>query len=142
MTRAAVSPDQANLFGDIPPLPDPGRPAAQAHRGAGDTETAAAAHAGPRAGTIRWLLMQRLTQCAFAGVTGSEAHRHIRTIHGRTKETSVRPRLSELVRDGWAEDSGLRRRADDTQPAEIVYVLTAEGRDTWRAMQAELSAVR
>jgi len=96
---------QATLFDH--PLPDPTRDIAGAlHRGAGDTERAAAELAAPRSGTWRWRVL-------LAVELGGLLY-------------TVAPRRHELARDGWIVDSGERRRTPSGTEA-VVWVLSEAG---------------
>jgi len=129
-TEAAAP--QATLFDH--PLPDPTRDIAGGlHRGAGDTERAAAELVAPRSGTWRWRVLLAVARAGASGRTDWELHTEL----GGLLYT-VAPRRHELARDGWIEDSGERRRTPSGTEA-VVWVMTgmgweALGRTRWRGV--------
>jgi hypothetical protein len=111
---------QATLFDR--PLPDPTRNIAGGlHRGAGDTERAAAELAAPRSGTWRWRVLLAVARAGASGRTDWELHGEL----GGLLYT-VAPRRHELARDGWIEDSGQRRRTPSGTEA-VVWRLSEAG---------------
>jgi len=108
------------------PLPDPARDMAGAlHRGAGDTERAAAELVAPRSGSWRWRVLLAVARSGASGLTDWELHSEL----GGLLYT-VAPRRHELARDGWIEDSGKRRRTPSGTEA-VVWVMTGMG---WEAL--------
>ena len=119
MTGATVP--QATLFDRL--LPDPTRNIPGAlHRGAGDTERAAAELVAPRSGTWRWRVLLAVARAGASGRTDWELHSEL----GGLLYT-VAPRRHELARDGWIVDSGERRRTPSGVDA-VVWVLSGVGR--------------
>jgi hypothetical protein len=95
--------------------PAPGK----AHRGAGDTERAAAEAIAPRTGTARWKVLVALSERPMCNEELADAT-------GLYLYTAA-PRCTELRDSGLIEDSGERRRTHSRQPS-IVWRITAEGR--------------
>jgi len=90
----------------------------QAHRDAGETETAARDRIAPKVGQLKARVLHALTEAGEQGLTATEATEAI----GYTLDRlySVAPRLPELVRGGYA---AVTARRGDRQ----VYVATAAG---------------
>lgn len=114
--RASLEP---TLLDELPPaLSDPEAPApGRLHRGAGETERAAALAAMPKTGTQRRRVLEAFV-FAPSGLTDHE-------LAGRTGLYlySAAPRRTELVHGGWLRDSGRRRPTPSGTPA-VVWVLT------------------
>lgn len=90
------------------------------HRASGPTETAAADVALPKAGTLRWKVIDALfvypnglTDQEIAEEAGAYLY-------------SIAPRRTELVRLGWVQDSG-KTRATDRGHEAVVWRLTDAG---------------
>ena len=108
-------------------LPDPARRAAAVHAGATGAEAQAAVLVAGRTGTPRRRLLERAVELGEQGLTSTEAHRWYEATHGRIDLYSLRPRLTELKRDGWLVDAGKVRHPRGA-PAEEVLVLSDRGR--------------
>jgi len=110
------------------PAASPARAEGQAHRRAGVAEKAARDRIAPQAGTIRGRLLVLLVDSGGLGLTAVEAVGAYKTAHGEERWLySIAPRLSELVRDGYAEMSGSRRRTTAESPSREVYTATEAG---------------
>lgn len=113
-------------------LPDPARAAAAVHADATGAEAQAAVLAMGRTGKPRRRLLEHLATLGAQGATSTEAWRWYCTTHGPIDLYTVRPRLTELKRDGWLIDSGRVRRprsdGSSDAPAEEVLVLSDRGR--------------
>lgn len=93
---------------------------APAHRRGTDTERDAAHLVTPRAGTLRARVIDQLRRGSFTAAelaTALDEYLY-----------SVAPRVTELQRGGWVEDSGERRDTVRARAA-IVWRLTAEAVD-------------
>lgn len=121
---AASGPDDAEL-------PDPGRAAAAVHAGARGAEAQAAVLVMGRTGTPRRRLLEHIAELGEQGCTSWEAWTWYQQTHGPIDLYSLRPRLSELKRDGWIRAAGRTRHprgnGDPAAPAEEVLVLTTRG---------------
>ena len=113
-------------------LPAPDRPGARVQAEPTDTAAQAAVLAWGRSGRPRRRLLERFIVVGEQGMTSWEAWTWYRATHGDIDLYSLRPRLTELKRDGWLADSGRRRHPRghgvDSAPAEEVLVLSARGR--------------
>lgn len=76
----------------------------------------------PRSGTQRRLILDAIAAAGERGLT----HDEIAAVPG-VADTAHRTRKTELVEDGWVEDSG-RTRPTVTGTDAIVWVLTEQGR--------------
>lgn len=113
-------------------LPDPARPGAQLQAEPTATAAQAAALAWGKSGKPRRRLLEQFIAVGAEGMTSWEAWSWYRATHGEIDLYSLRPRLTELKKDGWIRDSGRRRHprghGDAAAPAEEVLVLTERGR--------------
>lgn len=92
------------------------------HRFAGDTEIEAAEKIAPKVTGLRLKALSALADKGEAGATGE-------VITNILDEWiySVKPRITELVRYGFVEDSG-RREINSRKRREVVWVITDAGR--------------
>lgn len=112
-------------------LPDPSRAAASTHMGSAGSEAQAAELVMGRTGKPRRRLLERFIELGDQGMTSWEAWQWYQREHGRVDLYTLRPRLTELKKDGWLIDSGRRRHPrgqGDGVPAEEVLVLSPRGR--------------
>lgn len=116
----AVAPP-ASIRSAPEPLADPAREMpGRAHRGAGDTELAAALE--PKRGSQRFAVLEHLRDAGELGATDFELNNMLAP--GR-RSVSAGTRRAELIADGWPiVDSGERRATDTGAPA-IVWRLEA-----------------
>jgi hypothetical protein len=119
---------------DVPPpsrLPDPARPGAAVQLDQHGAAEQAAALVWGRTGKPRRRLLDRFIVVGDEGMTSWEAWTWYRGAHGPIDLYTLRPRLTELKKDGWIRDSGRRRHprghGDPAAPAEEVLVLTERG---------------
>lgn len=123
------------------PEVSPQRAEARAHRGAGRAEREARDRIAPQVGTIRGRVLRMLVAAGDVGLTATEARDLLEAEHGEDRDLySVAPRLSELVSDGYARQSGSYRRKKPSSPRREVYVATDAGR-AWARQHAGCSAL-
>jgi hypothetical protein len=106
----AGNPDQPGLFDES--RPDPDRPKTTTGRDHPATSTEAARRTLPRSGTQRRRVLDALREVHPRGLTDEDLQARL----GMAANTE-RPRRVELVRDGWAEDSGDRRDTAGGSPS-------------------------
>lgn len=89
------------------------------------TERTAALLAMPRAGTIRAKIIEKLYATTRQGLSAEQlAQRTGIYLY------SLAPRIPELVRMGWVEDTGLR--GDSSRGRDVIFwALTDDGRRKW-----------
>jgi len=103
---------------------------AQAHHGAGETETAARDRVAPVAGKLRAQVLMLVADAGEAGLTATEAYELYVVLHGERRGGlySLAPRLSELERQGWVYKGSVRddRAAYVATPAGLAWAEAAK----------------
>jgi hypothetical protein len=96
---------------------------AQAHRGAGSTETAARDRIAPKAGQLRGRVLALVAAAGDDGLTATEAYEAFVAEHGEPRGGlySIAPRLSELERSGYLAPS------EQVRDRRQAYTATADG---------------
>lgn len=108
---------------------DTGRRRGHSHHDERETSIHAARDNVPRVGSQRWRALGALEYAGDRGLIFTE-------LQATTGIDSMRQRLSDLVRDGYAEDSGRRRNTPRGSSAAVI-VITPRGRDVMRARRRE-----
>jgi DNA-binding PadR family transcriptional regulator len=96
---------------------------AQAHRGAGSTETAARDRIAPKAGQLRGRVLALVAEAGDDGLTATEAYALYVEAFGEPRGGlySISPRLSELERAGYAQ------KGEQVRDRRQAYTATADG---------------
>lgn len=105
---------------------------AQAHLGAGSTETAAQQRIAPKAGQLRARVLELVAAAGEQGLTATEAYREYVARWGEPRGGlySLAPRLSELERRG-----GWVRKTGQVRDHRAAYAATGDGH-AWASAQA------